>query len=121
MVEVSWKSAQRREAFVKLSGVIAAAIAWLGVSLTARAETAPAAEPYSGGFLERSTLTGDWWDARNELAAKGITFDANVTQIEQGVTTGGKSGVWAYGGRGNLTTAAIATPPCRCRSRSGAS
>ena len=40
---------------------------------------------------------------RNDLAAKGITFDANVTQIEQGVVSGGKNGSWEYGGRGDLT------------------
>jgi hypothetical protein len=45
-------------------------------------ETGPS---YSGDFLTRSTLTGDWLGVRNELAAKGVTFDANVTQIEQGV------------------------------------
>src|SRR5262249_25272466 len=57
----------------------------------------------SGSFFERSTLTGDWGGARNDLAAKGITFDATVTQVTQGVMSGGKSGVWEYGGRGDLT------------------
>ena len=39
---------------------------------------------------------------RNEWAAKGVTIDLNVTQIGQGVVNGGKSGVWQYGGRGDL-------------------
>jgi porin len=58
---------------------------------------------YSGDLLSRSTLTGDWGGTRNDLAAKGLTFDAKLTQIEQGVVDGGKSGAWEYGGRGDLT------------------
>jgi len=89
---------------MKRSAILWAALALLTLSLvpSAWAEDPPPT-PYSGDLLTRSTLTGDWADTRNKLAEKGITFDANVTQIEQGVTTGGKSGVWAYGGRGNLT------------------
>jgi hypothetical protein len=34
------------------------------------------------------------------LAAKGITFDATVTRIEQGVVNGGENGSREYGGRG---------------------
>lgn len=56
--------------------------------------------PYSGDLLSRSTLTGDWGGFRNELAAKGVTFDGNVTQIEQGVVDGGRDDEWEYGGRG---------------------
>lgn len=63
----------------------------------------PAAGPYSGGVLARSTLTGDWLGARNTLADKGVIFDASVTQVTQGVVGGGKDGTWQYGGRGNLT------------------
>ena len=58
---------------------------------------------YSGDLLSRSTLTGDWGGARNDLAAKGLTFEASVTQVEQGVVDGGKNGTWEYGGRGDLT------------------
>jgi porin len=68
--------------------------------------TAPAfaADPtYSGDFLTRSTLTGDWGGARNDLAKKGVIFDINVTQTEQGVVGGGRSSSWEYGGRGDLT------------------
>jgi porin len=57
---------------------------------------------YSGDLLTRSTSTGDWFGVRNDLAARGITLDANVTQVEQGVPSGGKSGAWEYGGRGDL-------------------
>ena len=69
----------------------------------AQAEDA-SAPPYKGGtILESSALTGDWRGARNDLAAKGITLDANVTQVTQGVVSGGKNSEWVYGGRGDLT------------------
>ena len=73
------------------------------IGTAARADDVGSARPYSGGFLTRSTLTGDWGGARNDLAAKGVTFDLSVTQVGQGVVSGGKDGTWEYGGRGNLT------------------
>lgn len=48
------------------------------------AEAAPLA-PYSGDFLTRSTLSGDWWGMRNQLAEKGVTIDMSLTQATQGI------------------------------------
>jgi porin len=74
------------------------------IGRAAAAEDAPAAPPYTGGTIfDSSTFTGDWRGSRNYLAAKGITFDANVTQVEQSVVGGGKNDAWEYGGRGDLT------------------
>ena len=88
----------------KRSG-LAVHIVLLCLALGARvgAEEAASAGPYSGGFFQRSTLTGDWGGARNDLAEKGITFDVSVTQVGQGVLSGGKDSSWQYGGRGDLT------------------
>jgi porin len=90
---------------MRRSTIVVSGLVLLGMSLRSPAGAAEAvsARPYSGGFFDRSTLTGDWGGARNDLAAKGITFDANLTQIEQGVVSGGKNGSWEYGGRGDLT------------------
>ncbi len=65
-------------------------------------ETSPV-DTYSGDIWTRSTLTGDWWGVRNDLAAKGIILDMGLTQIGQGVVGGGKDKGWKYGGRGDLT------------------
>jgi porin len=78
-----------------LLAIFLSKVVWAG-------EAPPPAVPYSGDFWSRSTLTGDWGGLRNELAQKGITFDVNITQIGQGVVNGGKSGVWQYGGRGDI-------------------
>ncbi len=90
---------------IRRSALVASVVVLLGMPFQSPAAAAEAASsrPYSGAFLERSTLTGDWGGARNDLAEKGITFDASLTQIEQGVVSGGKSGRWEYGGRGDLT------------------
>jgi porin len=53
--------------------------------------------------LSRSTLSGDWGGLRNELAAKGVTLDMNLTQSVQGIVGGGKHAGWQYnGGRGDF-------------------
>jgi porin len=57
---------------------------------------------YSGDFLNRSTMTGDWGGLRNQLAAKGVTFDVNLVLTEQGVVDGGTNREWENGGRGDL-------------------
>src|SRR5437667_403819 len=90
---------------VRQSVRVASFVLLLGVAFCVQvtAEDADSAPSYSGDLLTRSTLTGDWLGLRNDLAAKGVTFDANVTQITQGVVSGGKSGAWEYGGRGDLT------------------
>jgi len=76
----------------------------LGISLISTSVGAENGSPtYPGDFLNRSTLIGDWGGTRNELAAKGVTIDLSLTQIEQGVVGGGKDSTWEYGGRGDLT------------------
>jgi porin len=90
----------RRMGIVALVCTLAAAG---GMLRPARAADGAAAQPYAGDVLTRSTLTGNWGGVRDEWAAKGVTFDASLTQIEQGVVSGGKNGSWEYGGRGDLT------------------
>ncbi|HTN69660.1 MAG TPA: carbohydrate porin [Methylomirabilota bacterium] len=88
---------------MKRSALVLGLIFLLGISFTqyvGAQDTSPK-DPYSGDILSRSTLTGDWWGIRNQLADKGVTFDLSITQVGQGVVNGGKSGVWEYGGRGD--------------------
>jgi porin len=73
------------------------------LAANARTEEPPNPNPYSGDIWTRSTLTGDWWGLRNDLAAKGITLDVSLTQATQGIVSGGKDQVWLYGGgRGDI-------------------
>jgi porin len=74
----------------------------LGPQVRAQERVSPD-DPYSGDLWTRSTLTGDWGGARNELAAKGVTIDLSLTQVGQSVVDGGKDTGWQYGGRGDMT------------------
>jgi porin len=53
---------------------------------------------YSGCLGCRSTLTGGWNGARSQLVESGITFDGNISQFYQGVTSGGLRRQFEYGG-----------------------
>ena len=55
--------------------------------------------PWKGDIWTRSQLTGDWADARNELAKNGLTFLGDITQYYQSVTAGGLARQFEYGGR----------------------
>jgi porin len=85
--------------------MIGTTVLLLGISFatTAWAGEAPVEKPYSGDIWERSTLSGDWWGLRNQLAAKGVTIDMSLTQSAQGIVHGGKDTGWQYGGgRGDM-------------------
>jgi porin len=90
---------------MKRSEFFALVLFLLGIGICtgtqATAQDGPAT--YSGDVRSRSTLTGDWGGVRNDLAGKGVTLDLTLTQVEQGVTDGGKETGGNYGGRGNLT------------------
>jgi porin len=85
--------------------IVAVIIFLLGITnnTKAGAEEASPEKTYSGDFWKRTTLTGDWAGARNDLAAKGVTFDMSLTQVGIGVIGGGKDTGWEYAGRGNIT------------------
>ncbi len=90
---------------MKWSTIILSVMLLLGTGVCpgATAIAEDGAADYSGGFWSRSTLTGDWDGARNDLAKKGVAIDLNLTQIVQGDISGGKKTGWDYGSRGNLT------------------
>lgn len=47
---------------------------------------------------ERTGLTGDWFGIRTQAAESGITFQGDVTQYYQGITSGGREQKFEYGG-----------------------
>ena len=75
---------------MKMFGVILLAIVLLGMGVAPTMAQTSSTAPYSGDIWHRSTLTGDWFGVRNDLAAKGITFDMSLTQVGQGVVDGGQ-------------------------------
>jgi porin len=82
-----------------ISGVVSAQTA--DTTATAPVSAAPPPPPaptYSGELWTRSTLTGDWFDARNVLTDRGLDFRFNTTIVGQGVTDGGLREGWDFGG-----------------------
>lgn len=55
-------------------------------------------QDYTGDFLERRYLTGDWGGWRTKLADRGITLNVDLLQEYFGVVDGGRDENDAYGG-----------------------
>lgn len=64
-----------------------------------RAQQPTASSSYDGPLLDRSTLTGSWGGARDDLAAHGITVTPSLTQFYQGPFAGNTDHVFEYGGK----------------------
>jgi porin len=67
-----------------------------------RAQQAPSSSVYDLSLLDRSTLTGNWGGAREDLAARGITITPSVTQFYQGPTAGNTDQAFDYGGKAEV-------------------
>ena len=65
---------------------------------TSKSEQRDPVDSFFDDILTRPTLLGDDWF----FADKGLTFDIDLTQITQGVVSGGKDSSWQYGGRGSV-------------------
>jgi len=61
---------------------------------------------YSGDWMTRQALTGDWNGERQNWAEYGLTADATLTQYGQGIGTGGTDSEWAFGGAFDVVTRA---------------
>ena len=59
------------------------------ISLTKLVPTITRVSAYSGDIWERSTLLGDLGGTRSDWYDKGFTLDMQLTQVYQGVTSGG--------------------------------
>ena len=68
-----------------------------GCCCPSSANAAAASPNYGGDLCTRTVLTGDWAGLRTSLANCGITFDADLVQVYQGVASGGLRQQWKYG------------------------
>jgi len=76
----------------------------LGTALPLHAMPYAIPETWGGDLTTRPRLTGNWGGARDDLAKKGVVFDADVYWFGQELTSGGKND-----GRGGGWGNAIAT------------
>ena len=61
------------------------------ISLTKVAPEMTPVSDYSGDFWNRATLFGDPGGWRSRLYDRGLTLDAQITQVYQGVVSGGSA------------------------------
>ncbi|HTP64468.1 MAG TPA: hypothetical protein VMJ66_03675 [Geobacteraceae bacterium] len=92
----------KRDGLIEQGRILPILVVVLSLLLFPAPAGATGEQNYSGDLLARSTLTGDWGGARNYLAGKGVTVGLDLTQVGQGVVSGGKSSHWQYDGRGDL-------------------
>jgi porin len=76
---------------------LAALLTTFGTSLPLHAQPYATPPTWGGDLESRPRLTGDWGGVRDDLAKKGVVFDADVYWVPQTITGGGKddgSGGW---------------------------
>lgn len=81
---------------------LSALLATLGASMPLHALPYATPPTWGGDLATRPRLTGDWGGMRDDLAKKGVVFDADVYWAPQTITDGGKDD--GGGGWGNAIT-----------------
>src|SRR5467141_4730004 len=76
---------------VRRAALIAVANLVLAVVLASAVDAQPIDDPktYAGDLWSRPRLTGDWGGFRDDLAKRGVRFDADLLLTPQGVASGG--------------------------------
>src|SRR5262245_35407542 len=97
--------AVRRSAVLRITATGALAFSLMVPAAVGPASAQPVDVPptWGGSFWDRPRLTGSWFGLRDELGKRGVVLDVDVTQIPQGVITGGTDDVAKYGGLAEYT------------------
>src|SRR5262245_48078830 len=88
---------------VTCAWVIVLALVLLGMAGPASAQPVDLPATWGGDFWHRPRLTGSWGGLRDELGKKGVVLDLDLTQIPQGVASGGRDKGLRYGGLAEYT------------------
>ncbi|MFT7643054.1 MAG: porin [Pirellulaceae bacterium] len=99
-----------RKQFSTVALLLSFALVWAGKAICSaecrcdetfccdEAGAQPTLPDYGGCLCCRSYLSGDWFGHRTRMATNGVTFQGDVTQYYQGVTSGGLDQNFEYGG-----------------------
>ncbi len=74
-----------------IAAIALVAVPLLVASAPAGAQPYPVPPTWGGDFSTRPRLTGDWGGVRDELGAKGVVIDVDLTVTPMDVLSGGKS------------------------------
>jgi porin len=83
--------------------VLVLSLVLIAAASVANAQSIEVPPTWSGSFWDRARLTGSWFGLRDELGKKGVVLDVDLTQVPQGVITGGTDEVAKYGGLAQYT------------------
>src|SRR5215813_10418459 len=83
--------------------VLVLSLVLIAAASVANAQPLDVPPTWGGSLWDRSRLTGSWFGLRDELGKKGVVLDIDLTQIPQGVITGGTDDVAKYGGLAEYT------------------
>ena len=75
----------------------------LVISMPLYAQPYEAPPTWGGDLASRPRLTGNWGGVRDDLAKKGVVFDADVSWTTQKITGGGKNSSGGNWGNANTT------------------
>jgi porin len=79
------------------------AVSFLAASAPLRAQPYAVPQSWGGDFSIRPRLTGDWGGARDDLGAKGVVIDVDLTVTPMDVLSGGKNTGGATWGNADYT------------------
>ena len=68
----------------------------------AESDTVVSSPTASPGWLERDTLTGDWFGSGATLHKQGVNLSGSFAQFYQGLAAGEGNSGWKYGGKSDL-------------------
>jgi porin len=74
-----------------MASLVLVEVALLVASTPVLAQPYPMPPTWGGDFSSRPRLTGDWGGVRDELGAKGVVIDVDLTVTPMDVLSGGKS------------------------------
>lgn len=83
--------------------VVILGLALLVLANPASAQPVEVPATWGGDFWDRPRLTGSWFGLRDEMGKKGVVLDLDLTQVSQGVVSGGRDNLWKYGGLAEYT------------------
>jgi len=89
----------RRPAWIVVATLV------LAVVLASAVDAQPIDDPktYAGDLWSRPRLTGDWGGFRDDLAKRGVRFDADILLTPQGVVRGGRDTAARFWGNTEYT------------------
>jgi porin len=87
----------------RYAGVVILGFVLFLLANSASAQPVDIPATWGGSLSDRPRLTGSWFGLRDEMGKKGVVLDIDLTQVVQGVTSGGRDDNTLYYGLAEYT------------------